>query len=189
MRISDWSSDVCSSDLKLRALCNAVPVDIEETRRLIGPLRSLTPGDAGPPAEEGDLDRLLERLVGAIEALARRLPLLIIVEDLHWIDPTSLELLQRLSLRIGSLPILLALTLRPEAEAQLRHLFPATGLNLSGLQRPESETIIRYLAEQKALPQELVDAIAERTDGVALFIEQLTKIGRASWRESMSRFL
>src|SRR3546814_5491676 len=92
-----------------------------------------------------------------------------------WIDPTSLELLQRLSLRIGSLPILLALTLRPEAEAQLRHLFPATGFNLSGLQRPESETIIRYLAEQKALPQELVDAIAERTDGVALFIEQLTK--------------
>src|SRR3546814_8873576 len=59
-----------------------------------------------------------------------------------WIDPTSLELLQRLSLRIGSLPILLALTLRPEAEAQLRHLFPATGLNLSGLQRPESETKI-----------------------------------------------
>src|SRR3546814_7569778 len=103
--------------------------------------------------------RSSDLLVGAIEALARRRPLLIIVEDLHWIDPTSLELLQRLSLRIGSLPILLALTLRPEAEAQLRHLFPATGLNLSGLQRPESETIIRYLAEQKALPQELVDEI------------------------------
>src|SRR3546814_5138177 len=130
MRISDWSSDVCSSDL----------VDIEETLRLIGPLLSLTPGGAGPPAEEGDLARLLELLVGAIEALARRRPLLIIVEDIHWIDPTSLELPQRLSLRIGSLPILLALTLRPEAEAQLRHLFPATGLNLSGLQRPESET-------------------------------------------------
>src|SRR3546814_1968590 len=46
---------------------------------------------------------------------------------------------------------------------------------LNGLQRPESETIIRHLAQQKNLPQELVDAITERTDGVALFIEQLTK--------------
>src|SRR3546814_15214608 len=109
MRISDWSSDVCSSDLKLRALFKAVPVDIEETLRLIGPLLSLTPGDAGPPAEEGDLDRLLELLVGAIDALARRRPLLIIVADLHWIDPTSLDLPQRPHLRIGILPILLAL--------------------------------------------------------------------------------
>src|SRR3546814_12168290 len=57
----------------------------------------------------------------------------------------------------------------------MRHLFPATGLMLNGLQRPESETIIRHLAQQKNLPQELVDAITERTDGVALFIEQLTK--------------
>src|SRR3546814_3211012 len=108
MRISDWSSDVCSSDL-----------------------------EAAAEEGHGDLDRLLEILVLEIEAVARRRPLLLIVEDLHWIDPTSLELLQRLSLRLASLPILLALTLRPAAEAEMRHLFPATGLMLNGLQRPE----------------------------------------------------
>lgn len=162
---------------KLRPLSTALSGDREEVLRLIGPLLSLAPAQPERVADEGqgDLDRLLELLVGEVEALSQGRPLLLIVEDLHWVDPTSLELLQRLSLRIAGLPILLALTLRPEAEAQIRHLFPATGLNLSGLQRPESETIIRHLAQQKLLPRELVDAIAERTDGVALFIEQLTK--------------
>src|SRR3546814_623353 len=162
---------------KLRAVLKEAAGDAEEILRLLAPLFSLAPGEAEAAAEEGhgDLDRLLEILVLEIEAVARRRPLLLVVEDLHWIDPTSLELLQRLSLRLASLPILLALTLRPEAEAEMRHLFPATGLMLNGLQRPESETIIRHLAQQKNLPQELVDAITERTDGVALFIEQLTK--------------
>src|SRR3546814_16941903 len=70
MRISDWSSDVCSSDL-----------------------------EAAAEEGHGDLDRLLEILVLEIEAVARRRPLLLVVEDLHWIDPNSLELLHRLSLR------------------------------------------------------------------------------------------
>jgi class 3 adenylate cyclase/predicted ATPase len=162
---------------KLRSLAKGCAGDPEEILRLVAPLLSLEPGEPEAVGEEsqGDLDRLLEVLVHETEVLARRRPLLLIVEDLHWIDPTSLELLQRLALHLGSLPILLALTLRPEAEAEMRHLFPATGLMLNGLQRPESETIIRHLAQQKQLPQELVDAITERTDGVALFIEQLTK--------------
>src|SRR3546814_12132208 len=120
MRISDWSSDVCSSDLKLRALFKAVPVDIEETLRLIGPLLSLTPGDAGPPAEDGASDRLLELLVGAIAALARRRPLLTISWDLHWIDPTSLELPQAFPLPLGRPPILLPPPLPPEQTTQLQ---------------------------------------------------------------------
>lgn len=162
---------------KLRGLFKEATGDPEELLRLLAPLFSLENGDEEVALADGqaDMDRLLEILLGEIEGIARHRPLLLIVEDLHWIDPSSLELLQRLSLRISELPILLALTLRPEAEAQMRPLFPATGLMLSGLQRPESEAIIRHIARQKDLPQELVDTIAERTDGVALFIEQLTK--------------
>lgn len=162
---------------KLRAVVKNAAGDAEALLRLLVPLFSLDAPeeDNGLADGQADMDLLLELLVREIEAAARQRPLLLIVEDLHWIDPSSLELLQRLSLRIAGLPILLALTLRPEAEAEMRHLFPATGLMLNGLQRPESETIIRHIARQKALPQELVDAIAERTDGVALFIEQLTK--------------
>jgi len=161
---------------KLRGLAKQASGNPEELLRLMAPLFLLDTGEEEALADgQADMDRLLELLVREIEVLARKRPLLLIIEDLHWIDPSSLELLQRLSLRIAGLPILLALTLRPEAEAEMRHLFPATGLMLNGLQRPESETIIRHIARQKALPQELVDTIAERTDGVALFIEQLTK--------------
>ena len=162
---------------KLRGLFKGAAGDPEELLRLLAPLFSLDSGEEEAALADGqaDMDRLLEILLGEVEGLARHRPLLLIVEDLHWIDPSSLELLQRLSLRLSGLPILLALTLRPEAEAEMRPLFPATGLMLSGLQRPESEAIIRHIARQKDLPQELVDTIAERTDGVALFIEQLTK--------------
>ena len=161
---------------KLRQLFSNSVMDAEEALRLFTPLLAVKPTE--PVKEDSaqtDMDNLLEVLLKETEDLARRKPLLLIVEDLHWIDPTSLEFLQRLSQRLARLRILLVLTLRPEVETAMRPLFPATGLSLNRLRRPECETIIRHLAQQKTLPQELVDTITERTDGVALFVEQLTK--------------
>ncbi len=162
---------------KMRALFKNSAIDSEEAVRLFAPLLSVNLVDQAETGEahQLDMDRLLEVLLYETQAMAERRPMLMIVEDLHWIDPTSLEFLQRLSQRIGELRILLVLTLRPEAEARMRPLFPATGLSLNRLQRPECETIIRHLAQDKGFPQKLVDTIAERTDGVALFVEQLTK--------------
>ncbi|MGF1593912.1 MAG: AAA family ATPase [Kiloniellaceae bacterium] len=161
---------------KLRRLFSNSALGVDEALRLFAPLLAVKPpGQASAGGAQTDMDHLLEVLLQETEAMAQRKPLLMIVEDLHWIDPTSLEFLQRLSQRLARLRILLVLTLRPEVETEMRPRFPATGLSLNRLQRLECETIIRNLAQQKQLPQELVDTIAERTDGVALFIEQMTK--------------
>ncbi|WP_420345988.1 AAA family ATPase [Pelagibius sp.] len=151
--------------------------DAEEAVRLFAPLLSVKLAEEnGASAEQQlDMERLLEFMLSETEAMAAHRPLLMVVEDLHWIDPTSLEFLQRLAQRMSGLRVLLILTLRPEAEARMRPLFPGTGLSLDRLQRPACETIIRHLVHDKDFPQDLVDTIAERTDGVALFIEQLTK--------------
>ncbi|WP_299397631.1 AAA family ATPase [Pelagibius sp.] len=152
-------------------------LDAEEAVRLFAPLLSvkLAEEDGVSTEQQLDMERLLDVMLAETEAMAVHRPLMMIVEDLHWIDPTSLEFLQRLAQRISNQRIMLILTLRPEAEARMRPLFPGTGLSLDRLQRPECETIIRHIVQDKDFPQDLVDTIAERTDGVALFIEQLTK--------------
>lgn len=162
---------------KMRGLFRNSAIDSEDALRLFAPLLSIkaVEQEKARTAQQADMDRLLDVLLQETEAMAARKPLLMMVEDLHWIDPTSLEFLQRLSQRLGEMRLLLILTVRPEAEARMRPLFPATGLALDRLQRPACETIIRHIAQHKDFPQFLVDTIAERTDGVALFIEQLTK--------------
>lgn len=162
---------------KMRGLFRSSAIDSEDALRLFAPLLSVkaVEQEKARVAQQADMDRLLDVLLQETEAMAARKPLLMMVEDLHWIDPTSLEFLQRLSQRLGDMRLLLVLTVRPEAEAKMRPLFPATGLALDRLQRPACETIIRHIAQHKDFPQFLVDTIAERTDGVALFIEQLTK--------------
>lgn len=162
---------------KMRGLFRNSAIDSEDALRLFAPLLSVkaVEQEKARVAQQADMDRLLDVLLQETDAMAARKPLLMMVEDLHWIDPTSLEFLQRLSQRLGDMRLLLILTVRPEAEAKMRPLFPATGLALDRLQRPACETIIRHIAQHKDFPQFLVDTIAERTDGVALFIEQLTK--------------
>ncbi|NIA72173.1 AAA family ATPase [Pelagibius litoralis] len=162
---------------KLRGLFKNSAIDSEDTARLFAPLLSLktVAQEKASGERQADMGRLLDVLLQETEMMAQHRTVLMMVEDLHWIDPTSLEFLQRLSQRLSGLRILLILTVRPEAESQMRPLFPATGLALDRLQRPECETIIRHIAQHKNFPQVLVDTIAERTDGVALFIEQLTK--------------
>ena len=111
------------------------------------------------------------------EALARRRPLVILFEDAHWADATSLELLDRAVSRVTHLPALLVVTFRPEFQAarwvgQRR----VSALILSKLPRPESSALIAGITGGKALPQEIVNHIIERTDGIPLFIEELTSM-------------
>src|SRR5262249_16984939 len=110
-----------------------------------------------------------------LEGLAARQPVVMVYEDAHWIDPTSLELLDLMVDRVASLPVLLIITFRPEFTA------PWTGrphVSLLSLPRPapdqRAEMIVR-VAGGKALPNEIAAQIIERTDGVPLFVEELTK--------------
>jgi class 3 adenylate cyclase/predicted ATPase len=119
-------------------------------------------------------EQTLEVLIRGLESLARQ-PVVMIVEDAHWIDPTSRELLDRTVERIRSLPVLLIVTFRPEFEPPWTGQPHVTMLVLNRLDRHDRTTLVAQIAGGKALPEEVVAQIVERTDGVPLFVEELTK--------------
>ena len=120
-------------------------------------------------------ERTLQALIGQLDGLARRQSVLMVFEDAHWIDPTSRELLDLVIERIGTLPVLLVVTFRTEFEPPWTGQPQVTLLALSRLGRRDRTALIDQIGGGKALPAEVADQIAERTDGVPLFIEELTK--------------
>jgi class 3 adenylate cyclase/pimeloyl-ACP methyl ester carboxylesterase len=120
--------------------------------------------------------KTLEALARQLEALASRQPVLLVFEDLHWADPTSLELLGNVADRIERLPVLAVLTFRPEfALPSWTGRAHATLLSLNRLGRREAATLVERVAGGKALPAEIQEQILARTDGVPLFVEELTR--------------
>jgi predicted ATPase len=113
--------------------------------------------------------------VARIEALAKNRPLFILVEDAHWIDPTTLELIDLLVSKIARLPALLVVTFRPEFQPPWTGHPSATALVLSRLRAEECAALVRILTASAHLSTEMVDKIAERTDGIPLFAEELSK--------------
>jgi TolB-like protein/class 3 adenylate cyclase/tetratricopeptide (TPR) repeat protein len=120
-------------------------------------------------------ERTLEALIHRLEGLARRQPVVMVFEDAHWIDPTSRELLDLVVDRVCNLPVLLLVTFRPEFQAPWTGQPQVTMLALSRLDRRERTALVAQIAGGKALPGEVVAQIVDRTDGVPLFIEELTK--------------
>ena len=102
-------------------------------------------------------------------------PSLILFEDLHWADPTTLETLSVLIERLDSIPILVLLTYRPEFEPPWLTHGCVTSLNLARLDQAESRRLVSNLTRVNPLPAELVAQIIAKTDGVPLFVEELTK--------------
>jgi predicted ATPase len=120
-------------------------------------------------------ERTLEALIRQLEGLARRQPVVMVFEDAHWIDPTSRELLDLTIERVRSLPALLIVTFRPELQPPWTGQPQVTTLMLNRLDRCDRTVLIEQIAGGKALPDEVVAQIVDRTDGVPLFVEELTK--------------
>jgi class 3 adenylate cyclase len=120
-------------------------------------------------------DRTLEALIRQLEGLARQQPLLMVFEDAHWIDPTSRELLDLTIERVRNLPVLLILTFRPEFQPAWTGQPQVTMLSLNRLDQRDRSALVAQIATGNTLPDEVVDQIVDRTDGVPLFIEELTK--------------
>src|SRR5260370_12482863 len=119
--------------------------------------------------------KTLEALRRLVEAPSRRRPILAIFEDLHWIDPTSLELLDRMIELVPRLPILLLLPFRPDFPAPWAGRPQVHALALNRLTRSASTALVGRFGGSDGLPHDVVDEILERTDRVPLFIEELTK--------------
>ncbi len=157
-------------------LFRAAPPD--EDVALIADLLSL-PGSERHPlpnlSPQRKKERTLEALLRQLEGLARQQPVIMLFEDAHWIDPTSRELLDLTVERVGSLPVLLIVTFRPEFQPPWTGQPQVTTLALNRLDRRDRTVLVEHIAGGKVLPNEVLAQIADRTDGIPLFVEELTK--------------
>jgi class 3 adenylate cyclase/predicted ATPase len=120
-------------------------------------------------------EKLFEALLHQLEAVARSRTVLMVFEDAHWIDPTSRELLDLTVDRLRHLPVLLVVTFRPEFQHGWGGQAHVTTLALNRLGGRDVMALVLGLAGNAPLGSDIVEEIAERTDGVPLFIEELTK--------------
>ena len=125
---------------------------------------------------ERQKQRTLQLLATIVVSFAAEKPLTMVVEDLHWIDPTSKQLLAVLIDQVPTVPLFMLLTARLEFEPPWTPQSYVTPLMLTRLTRAETEEMINQLAGGKPLPAEVAAEIVARTDGVPLFVEELTKM-------------
>jgi class 3 adenylate cyclase/predicted ATPase len=162
---------------KLEALL-ALAVPPEEDVALIADLMSLPASECHPLpnlSPQRKKERTLEALIRQLEGLARQQPVIMVFEDAHWIDPTSRELLDLTVERVRSLPVLLIVTFRPEFQPPWTGRPQVSMLALNRLDRRDRTVLVEQIAGGKTLPDDVIDQITDRTDGVPLFVEELTK--------------
>jgi class 3 adenylate cyclase/predicted negative regulator of RcsB-dependent stress response len=160
---------------KLQALL-APAASGEHDPALIAELLSLPSAAAGlalSPQRKREL--LFEALLRQLEGLARSRPVLMTFEDAHWIDPSSRALLDLTLERALRLPVLIVVTFRPEFSHSWAGQPRVTTLTLNRLTARDGAALVERLAAGAGLPREAVEEIVERTDGVPLFVEELTK--------------
>jgi predicted ATPase len=119
--------------------------------------------------------RTLEALISQLEALAGQSPVLMIFEDAHWTDPTSLEVFSRVVDRIETLRVLLIVTFRPEFDPPWMGRSHATAMTINRLTKREAGAMMDGVVGNKLLPASIRQDIIERTDGIPLFVEEMTK--------------
>jgi predicted ATPase/class 3 adenylate cyclase len=152
-----------------------------EADRVVPPLAnllSLPPNDRYHVPELSPQKRkemTLAALLAQLDSLAARQPVFVIFEDVHWADPTSLELLTMTLEQLPRLRVLLLITARPEFTPPWPGHAHATTVSLTRLNRRNGAALIERVTAGKTLPQEVMDQILARTDGVPLFVEELTK--------------
>ena len=119
--------------------------------------------------------RTLQALTVQLVGLASQRPVLMIFEDVHWIDPTSLETLNQTVERIKALPVLLIIMFRPEFNAPWAGQSHVASLTLNRLGERDIASMIDRVVGNKMLPPNIRQDIIERTDGIPLFVEEMTK--------------
>jgi len=163
---------------KLETLLVELAAGGDQTLAMLANLLSLPPSDRYRLPElspQVRKEKTLAALLAQLEALAAMQPALLIFEDVQWIDPTSLELLTVMVDRVAQLRILLVMTARPDFIAPWPQYAHVTTVALARLGRSDVAAIINRITGGKTLPEEVMQQILDRTDGVPLFVEELTK--------------
>jgi predicted ATPase len=163
---------------KLEAMIALSGLEAKEIAPYLASLLSI-PTEGRYPALEMAPSELKERTIGALIALfvglTRDAPVLALLEDAHWIDPSSLDVFSRLVERLQGLPALMLVTFRPELAAPWIGRAHVTALSLNRFGRRQAVAMIDRVTGGKALPADVLEQIVAKTDGVPLFVEELTK--------------
>ena len=180
-RAMGWAPNDTAEE-KLRKLEEALgryQPALEETVPLFAALLSLpVPEDRYAPIKitpQRQRQKTLEMLVTMLVEESVRQPFFFIIEDLHWTDPTTLEMIELLFDQCAAASILMLLTCRPEFEPSWSHRTHLAELSLTRLSPAQIEQMIERVANGKRLPQEVVRELIEKTDGVPLYLEEMTK--------------
>src|SRR5262249_35993059 len=164
---------------KLEQMLSQYRLPLEESVQLFAPLLSLPiPEDTYPPlhlSPQRQRQKALETLVAILQELAEHRPVLFILEDLHWTDPTTLELLNLVIEQIPTTSILTVLTCRPTFQPSWTHRSYLTEITVTRLSPTQVEQIVNRMTDGKTLPAEVLQQIIAKTDGVPLFVEEITK--------------
>jgi predicted ATPase len=164
---------------KLEQVLSQSRLPLEETVPLFASVLSLslseeryTPLALSPQRQR---QKTLETIVAILLELAERQPVLFIIEDLHWTDPTTLELLGLLLDQIPTASVLVLLTCRPTFQPSWSHRSYLTEITVNRLSHSQVEQIVTCVTDGKTLPTEVSQQIIAKTDGVPLFVEEMTK--------------
>ena len=163
---------------KLEALLEPMGLIDDETATLFAEMLGLPAGTRYPPLDlspQRKRAKTFDAIGRFLKALSSAVPTLAVFEDVHWVDPTTLELLGQLIERLREDRVLLVVTFRPEFKPPWSGRANITVCSLNRLGRRDSIGMITAVAGGKPLPDEVNDIILERTDGVPLFVEELTK--------------
>ena len=163
---------------RLEALLARSSERLDEALPLLAALLGLPTGERYPELRltaEVQKQRTLQVLVDQLVGLAAEQPVLALYEDAHWIDPSTLELLSLVVERIRGLRALLLITFRPEFPPPWTGHAHVTTLSMSRLGRRQGADLVAQVIDGKLLPAAVVEQIVARTDGVPLFVEELTK--------------
>jgi predicted ATPase len=163
---------------RLEAVLAGTRERLDEVVRLLAALLGVRSGERYPPLTmppEVQKRRTLQALLDQLTALAAAQPVLALYEDVHWIDPSTLELLGQVIEHVRKLPVLVVITFRPEFQPAWTGQAHITTLTMSRLGRRQGADMVARVTGAKPLPAAVVEQIVGRTDGVPLFVEELTK--------------
>jgi class 3 adenylate cyclase/predicted ATPase len=163
---------------RLEVLLTQADIPVADNAPLLAGLLSIPIGDRYPPmswSPQRRKEQTIEALVALLVGLSQQEPVVAIAEDVHWIDPTSLETLARMVERVQDARVLLVITARPEFVSPWADYTHVTSYTLNRLSRRQVTAMVEQITGGKPLPREVVDQILDKTDGMPLFVEELTK--------------
>jgi predicted ATPase len=169
-------------DAKLEKLAHALSqyrLPLDESVPLFAPVLALPLPEHRYPllnlSPQRQRQKTLEAIVAILLELAERQPVLFILEDLHWTDPSTLELLNLLIDQTPTASLLVLLTCRPTFQPSWSHRSYLSEVTVHRLSQPQIERMTTHVAGGKPLPTQVLHQIVEKTDGVPLFVEEITK--------------